>query len=85
MILEACLITRCQTSWCLWCKFSVFIIFLVFFKCLITKERDGKTHTLPSFHISNLFIGQPSLEEKGEACNLVGWDVKNSHLKSLYS
>lgn len=45
----------------------------------------GETHTLPSFHISNLFIGQPSLEEKGEACSLVGWDVKNSHVKSLYS
>lgn len=45
----------------------------------------GETYTLPSFHISNRFIGQPSLEEKGEACSLVGWDVMNSHVKSLYS
>lgn len=54
-----------------WCKFSVFIIFLFFFffKCLITKERKGGTHTHHRFDISNLLVS-PAWRRKER---LVAW------------
>lgn len=67
-----------------WCKFPVFIIFLVFFLCLITKEGKGGTHhTHHRFDISNLLV-IPAWKRK-ESLVALGWDVRNSHVKSLYS
>ena len=46
------------------------------------KRERGNSYTPPLWHQQP--IGHPSLEEKGESCCL-GWDARNSHVKSLYS